>query len=288
MTASKEAIKAAAHQIREWIWAGSGVALGREEALKVGEIVASAVLTAALQADTPADIAAIREALSDDTIASYPDFVAAVSAALDELERTRSAFSPPAAPVVAVPDGWVLVPKELTPEMQRVLFTLNSATARSTSDVCQAYQSLLNVAPSTTTETGDGGEPVARLRGLIRWAHDTLYEINPSNYDHDEVCKLNEASVEVILGLAVELGERHGKTDEWWSNRLAATPQPASTKTLVGALTAAAEELDRIFCVPPATETKNLRDQFDLAIAYADRGARAARAALSNQGGEHV
>ena len=39
---------------------------------------------------------------------------------------------------------------------------------------------------------------------LIRWAYDTLMEINVSNYDHDDVCRLNEASVEVILGLAKE------------------------------------------------------------------------------------
>lgn len=52
----------------------------------------------------------------------------------------------------------------------------------------------------------------------IRWAHETLYEINPSNYDHDEVCKLNSASVEVILGLALMLGEKHGKPDAWWAD----------------------------------------------------------------------
>jgi hypothetical protein len=64
----------------------------------------------------------------------------------------------------------------------------------------------------------------ARIQGLeelIRWAHDTLYEINPSNYDHDEVCKINDASVEVILGLAPTLGETHGKSPEWWIERAA-------------------------------------------------------------------
>jgi hypothetical protein len=59
------------------------------------------------------------------------------------------------------------------------------------------------------------------LRDAIRWAHDTLWEINPENYSHDEVCKLNDASVEVILGLAVILGEKHGKSDEWWQSRAA-------------------------------------------------------------------
>lgn len=61
---------------------------------------------------------------------------------------------------------------------------------------------------------------IAELEGMIRWAHDTLYEINPSNYDHDEVCRVNNASVEVILGLAPILGETHGKTAEWWAARL--------------------------------------------------------------------
>lgn len=62
---------------------------------------------------------------------------------------------------------------------------------------------------------------------LIRWAHDTLYEINPDNYDHAEVCKLNDASVEVILGLAQYLGERHGKTEEWWRDYRAKHPLAA-------------------------------------------------------------
>jgi uncharacterized coiled-coil protein SlyX len=56
---------------------------------------------------------------------------------------------------------------------------------------------------------------LARLRGLIRWAHDTLWELNPSNYDHDEVCKVNDAAVEVILGLAPIIGETHGRSPEW-------------------------------------------------------------------------
>jgi hypothetical protein len=70
-------------------------------------------------------------------------------------------------------------------------------------------------------ETRPADEAI-RLRSLIKWAHDTLYEINPSNYDHDEVCRLNGASVEVILGLAPELGETHGKSAEWWIERAAA------------------------------------------------------------------
>ena len=55
------------------------------------------------------------------------------------------------------------------------------------------------------------------LLPLIKWAHETLYEIDPSNYDHDEVVKLNDASVEVILGLAQALGEKHGYSADWWA-----------------------------------------------------------------------
>jgi len=66
-------------------------------------------------------------------------------------------------------------------------------------------------------------EALAHADGLIRWAHDTLYEINIGNYDHDEVDKLNAASVEVILGLAPHLNEKHGKSDEWWAQRAART-----------------------------------------------------------------
>lgn len=62
---------------------------------------------------------------------------------------------------------------------------------------------------------------VKRLRDLLRFSHDTLWEINPSNYDHDDVCKLNDASVEVILTIAPELGETHGKSKEWWAERQA-------------------------------------------------------------------
>lgn len=62
---------------------------------------------------------------------------------------------------------------------------------------------------------------VKRLRDLLRFSHDTLWEINPSNYDHDDVCKLNDASVEVILAIAPELGETHGKSKEWWDERQA-------------------------------------------------------------------
>lgn len=62
---------------------------------------------------------------------------------------------------------------------------------------------------------------VKRLRDLLQFSHDTLWEINPSNYDHDDVCKLNDASVEVILAIAPELGETHGKSKEWWDERQA-------------------------------------------------------------------
>lgn len=44
-----------------------------------------------------------------------------------------------------------------------------------------------------------------KWRDLAQWAYDTLEEINPSNYDHDDACRVNAASVEVILALGKAL-----------------------------------------------------------------------------------
>jgi len=50
---------------------------------------------------------------------------------------------------------------------------------------------------------------VNELNELRLWAYETLMEINISNYDHDDVCRLNAASVEVMLGLnSVSLAAR--------------------------------------------------------------------------------
>ncbi|MDR7941143.1 hypothetical protein RIU82_14520 [Enterobacter soli] len=64
---------------------------------------------------------------------------------------------------------------------------------------------------------------IAELKELLQWSHDTLLEINPNNYTHDDVCEANAASVEVILGIAPTLGETHGHTKEWWESRTAGT-----------------------------------------------------------------
>jgi hypothetical protein len=42
-------------------------------------------------------------------------------------------------------------------------------------------------------------------RDFLLWAIDCLMEINPSNYDHDDVCEMNSASVEVILAMQARL-----------------------------------------------------------------------------------
>ena len=63
---------------------------------------------------------------------------------------------------------------------------------------------------------------LAAAKKAARSAHDTLIEINPSNYNHDDVCQMNDASVEAIFLLADVLGETHGKTAEWWKLRRAA------------------------------------------------------------------
>lgn len=53
--------------------------------------------------------------------------------------------------------------------------------------------------------TAERDAAVARVKmvtDLVEWACDTLTEINPSNYGHDDVCRLNDRSVEVIIGLS--------------------------------------------------------------------------------------
>lgn len=87
-------------------------------------------------------------------------------------------------------------------------------------------QALANL-EAARAENADLTNRLAKMAALIRFAHDTLMEINPSNYDHDDVCKMNAASVEVILALAPMLGETHGKTPEWWANFASGhTPSP--------------------------------------------------------------
>ena len=82
------------------------------------------------------------------------------------------------------------------------------------------------------------------MRELLVWAHDTLKEINTSNYSHDDVCELNAASVEVILGIAPAIGETQGKSKEWLDSRAAAAPkQKPSDET---ALKAENERLRRL------------------------------------------
>lgn len=68
---------------------------------------------------------------------------------------------------------------------------------------------LMGIEPSTArfpdtapwAEVGRLEALCERLRETIAWAADTLIEINTSNYDHDDVCRQNDASVEVMLTL---------------------------------------------------------------------------------------
>ena len=54
-------------------------------------------------------------------------------------------------------------------------------------------------------------DDLAKTMEALRWAYDTLKEINPSNYTHDDVCNLNDASVEAIIGIRDTLAELEGK-----------------------------------------------------------------------------
>ena len=50
-------------------------------------------------------------------------------------------------------------------------------------------------------------DSLAKAVDTLLWAYETLQEINVNNYNHDDVCKLNDASVEVILGIRAVLAE---------------------------------------------------------------------------------
>lgn len=97
--------------------------------------------------------------------------------------------------------------------------------------------------PQVQAMLAEKDEELARLLGLIQWAHDTLWELNPSNYNHDEVCKVNDAAVEVILGLAPTLGYSHGYPPEWWADRAALKTDVTTYQAMVMDLTAEGEAL---------------------------------------------
>ncbi|MGX4971847.1 hypothetical protein [Enterobacter kobei] len=92
------------------------------------------------------------------------------------------------------------------------------------SDPADHERQLIYIAAEALLDELEAAEKrIAELRELLQWAHDTLLEINPNNYTHDDVCEINSASVEVILGIAPVLGETHGKSEEWWAARAAGT-----------------------------------------------------------------
>lgn len=54
-------------------------------------------------------------------------------------------------------------------------------------------------------EPADGQSAFDSEVDFLEWAYETLGEINPSNYGHDDVCELNDKSVEVILAIKARL-----------------------------------------------------------------------------------
>ena len=62
--------------------------------------------------------------------------------------------------------------------------------------------SACNTLPAALDTIEAQAARIVEIEAAISWARDTLGEINVSNYNHDDVCSLNEKSVEVILGLA--------------------------------------------------------------------------------------
>lgn len=88
-------------------------------------------------------------------------------------------------------------------------------------DTAEADLAAARAELATVKAERDAAVTAARL------AHDALWELNPSNYDHDEVCKANDGAIEAILTLAPIIGETHGKVPEWWATRAALQSTPA-------------------------------------------------------------
>jgi hypothetical protein len=112
----------------------------------------------------------------------------------------------------------------LTPTLAADLIRLRAEVATLTASEEGAHMTIATVIgerDAARAEVATLRASEARMREAVRYAHDKLWELNPSNYDHDEVCKANDAAVEVILTLAPLLGETHGKTPEWWAARAA-------------------------------------------------------------------
>lgn len=107
-------------------------------------------------------------------------------------------------------------------EVERILRLRNEELLAETTpeDMAHArgFKEGLKIGLSALHTTAEAGRN-AVLEEAARKAHDTLIEINPSNYDHNDVCEANAATVEAILILADALGETHGKSPAWWNAR---------------------------------------------------------------------
>lgn len=64
---------------------------------------------------------------------------------------------------------------------------------------------------ATSGQAADALDKLAKAVEALRWAYGTLKEINPSNYTHDDACSLNDASVEVVIGIRAVLAELEGE-----------------------------------------------------------------------------
>lgn len=60
------------------------------------------------------------------------------------------------------------------------------------------------------TERASISVPPESEREFLQWALDTLIELNPSNYDHDDACQCSAASVEVMLAIQKRLASTTG------------------------------------------------------------------------------
>ncbi len=77
----------------------------------------------------------------------------------------------------------------------------NQFAANVVRELCRSSEQSMAVNSQLHLDNVQLRARVEALRSQIVFAYDTLVEINISNYDHDDVCRQNDAVVEVILAL---------------------------------------------------------------------------------------
>lgn len=103
------------------------------------------------------------------------------------------------------------------------------------------------------------------FRALARWAIETLVEVDPSDAAPQDWADANHAAIRVILGLGYALGDRQGKSGDFWNAFLFNNPDYSKALSTLGDTHALSDEaIKRFFPDVITNEGKSeLRSNFD-------------------------